>query len=560
MIKTGFLAAAVFGWVMLSSVSFGATYGGGTGIAAAPYQIWTPQQMNMIGANLGDWGKYFILMADIDMSIYTGTQYKIIGTSAASFTGSFDGNNHIISNLTYTTAAVVDNVGLFGYITNAAIRDLDVENVNISTGGGNVGGLVGYQYSGTITACSVSGSVTSYTSASSFAGGLVGYQNSGSITSCSSAGSVHSASTTTSASAGGMVGRQSTGGTITSCFSTASVTASVTSSGFNSYAGGLVGHQAIGTISGCYSTGSVTSLSVSNSYAGGLMGFQFNNSTAKLEKSYSTGQVSATGSPANKGGLLGYKLGNNGKVTDCFWDTQTSGLATSAGGSGAVGKTTVLMKTLSTFTAAVWDFTNVWDICDGTSYPRLIWQIPYGDMACPYGVGTEDLDYFVGQWLLNNCTSGNNYCGGADMDISGKVDLSDLAIFAQHWLEGINYVQSSTMGGCVMDLSNSPAQTNGLFSESLRFNVTVQGQYILFEDMVLTNCCKDQIQLKATAGSGQILLQEQVSISMWCTCICDFPVTAVLGPFPAGQYVFTVIQSENDQYEDVIGQTPVIIE
>jgi hypothetical protein len=49
----------------------------------------------------------------------------------------------------------------------------------------------------------------------------------------------------------------------------------------------------------------------------------------------------------------------------------------------------------------------------------------------------EDLSYFVQRWLESDCASSNNYCGGADMDASGAVDMKDYALFASHWLEGI---------------------------------------------------------------------------------------------------------------------------
>lgn len=44
-------------------------------------------------------------------------------------------------------------------------------------------------------------------------------------------------------------------------------------------------------------------------------------------------------------------------VTNSYWDTQTSGQATSAGGTG---KTTAQMKSQSTFTG--WDFLHIWSI------------------------------------------------------------------------------------------------------------------------------------------------------------------------------------------------------
>jgi hypothetical protein len=64
---------------------------------------------------------------------------------------------------------------------------------------------------------------------------------------------------------------------------------------------------------------------------------------------------------------------NNSSVNNSFWDTETSGQATSAGGTG---KTTAEMQTESTFTDAGWDFTTVWDIEDyfGINYPFLRWQ------------------------------------------------------------------------------------------------------------------------------------------------------------------------------------------
>ena len=139
-----FLAALVVGGVILTSISFAATYGGGSGTSIDPYQIWTPEQMNTIGANSTDWNKHFILMVDIDMSAYTGTQYKIIGNATTRFSGNFNGNNHKISNLTFTTTANVDYVGLFGYANNAIIKNLGIENIALYTGGKYVGGLAGY--------------------------------------------------------------------------------------------------------------------------------------------------------------------------------------------------------------------------------------------------------------------------------------------------------------------------------------------------------------------------------------------------------------------------------
>ncbi len=48
-----------------------------------------------------------------------------------------------------------------------------------------------------------------------------------------------------------------------------------------------------------------------------------------------------------------------GTITNCFWDTETSGQSTSAGGTG---KTTAEIKNISTFTEAGWVFPDIWNI------------------------------------------------------------------------------------------------------------------------------------------------------------------------------------------------------
>jgi len=107
-------------------------------------------------------------------------------------------------------------------------------------------------------------------------------------------------------------------------------------------------------------------------------------------------------------------------------------------------------------------------------------------------------EIFVGRWLLNNCTSDNNYCGGRDLDTSSKVDLEDWTIFAQHWLEEISYIQSITVGDCLTNSEFEGAQIQADPSDPLRFSIVVQGQMILFKDLVNTNCCKEEIQLSVS--------------------------------------------------------------
>ena len=64
------------------------------------------------------------LMNDIDLA---GVQWTMIGGSNATFTGTLDGNGHVIKNLTTTEAA-----GLFHEIKNATIKNLGLENFTVS--------------------------------------------------------------------------------------------------------------------------------------------------------------------------------------------------------------------------------------------------------------------------------------------------------------------------------------------------------------------------------------------------------------------------------------------
>ena len=368
-----------------------AQYGGGTGGPGDPYLIDTAEQMNAIGANANDWDKHFKLMADIDLSSFTGADFNIIGSYVSwdspdnkPFSGVFDGSGHTISNFSYTSAADVNEVGLFAYVSgeNARIKDLGLIDPNVDAGAGDyVAALVGSLSGGIINNCYAKGAGVSATGWG--VGGLVG-DNWGTITNCYSTGSVSG-----TADVGGLVGQNFN--TITDCYSTASVSGAYS-------AGGLVGTN-YSTISSSYAAGDV----YADQYVGGLVG------------SDDAGTVSAS-----------------------LWDTDTSGQSTSAAGTD---KTTAEMQTKSTFTDIGWDFVDesingtedIWSICEGTNYPRLLRQIPAGDFVCPDGITEADFSFFLAHWLNSNCDLGNDYCEGTDLNKSGAVDNDDLEIFLANW-------------------------------------------------------------------------------------------------------------------------------
>jgi hypothetical protein len=150
-------------------------------------------------------------------------------------------------------------------------------------------------------------------------------------------------------------------GTVINSYSTGNVTGT-------GWVGGLVGANA-GTVGNSYSIGNVTG----NLSVGGLVGGNLNGTVIN---SYSTGSVTGN---LSVGGLVG---NNTGTVNNSFWDIQTSGQNTSAGGTG---KTTIEMKSIATFSGAGWNITAVanpgtrntsyiWNIVNNVTYPFFSWQ------------------------------------------------------------------------------------------------------------------------------------------------------------------------------------------
>jgi hypothetical protein len=101
-------------------------------------------------------GKTFNLVADIDLNNEAWTP---IGTEDNPFKGTFDGNNHTISNL-YINDSTKSYIGLFGVMndSNAKIQNVKVKNVNLM-GEECVGSIIGSSYVGSLYNCHVSGKI-----------------------------------------------------------------------------------------------------------------------------------------------------------------------------------------------------------------------------------------------------------------------------------------------------------------------------------------------------------------------------------------------------------------
>ena len=371
-------------------------YAGGTGEPNDPYQIATASDLIALGETPEDYDKHFILTADIDLdpnlpgrkvfdkAVIAPGQYGLSPGGpmlwGIPFVGVFDGNGHTISHLTIEGEGCL---GLFGRLDPGAdVKDLGVLDVNISGLGECVGGLVG-DNCGALANCCSTGTVHGLSSV----GGLVGMNGfvtmdwdlPGSVANCYSGCIVRGGSRV-----GGLAGFNC--GDVTCCYSTGTVT------GDGNEIGGLVG-LAFGSesaiITDCYSWGSVSG----NEHIGGLVG---HNYWCTISSCYSTGTVAGN---SYVGGLVGEGVvgeGDANSVVASFWDTETSGQATSAGGRG---KSTGEMQTAKTFLDASWDFVgqrdgphDIWAEPQGGGYPVLCWQLPSGFGLPDFSVGSGQAD------------------------------------------------------------------------------------------------------------------------------------------------------------------------
>ncbi len=339
----------VLGVLITANLNYAFT--GGDGTAGNPYQISTKADLEAVNTNLA---ASYILLNDIDLTGTTYTRAVIAPNlltgdnfTGTAFSGVFDGDGFTITALSISSSTIT-HIGLFGKIeTGGLVRNLGMLNCNINALS-NLGALVGYNL-GSIEGCYAIGAVNG----TFRVGGLCGY-NLGSISNSFTEGTVSG-----SGNIGGLCG-YNYHSTVLSSYSLCSVSGSSSTT-----IGGFCGQNYYGTIQNCFSTGS----SIGYIRAGGFCGVNYHGT---INNSYSIGQASAQ---YTVGGFCAEN--SSGTISGCFWNTETSGLAASSGGTG---KSTGQLKLLSTFTGAGWTFSSNegWAMSNPDNsfrgYPILYWQ------------------------------------------------------------------------------------------------------------------------------------------------------------------------------------------
>ena len=325
-----------------------------------------------------------VLKPDGTLNDGTFKEWAPIGTGETSpnvYTGTFDGRNYTISGLYFNQENSYD-IGLFGRnngkIANAGILD------SYFYGTSKVGGVCGNNYTGTITNCYNTGSVSGLGTL----GGVSGYNYTGSITNCYNTGNVSGSG----GFVGGVSGRNSKGtiinsynagsvsglgcvggvsgdndtGSITDCYNIGSV------SGSEGDVGGVNGYNNGGSITNCYNVGSVSG---TDYYVGGVSG---ENANGTIINCYNAGSVSGK---YDVGGVSGENA--NGTITNCYYDsTIYTGTAIGANSSGTVTK--VEGKTIDEFkTGEIAYLLSQGCTIDEVTYDGTIWGQTIGKDTYP---------------------------------------------------------------------------------------------------------------------------------------------------------------------------------
>ena len=267
-----YTAAEVAAMTKLESVDENTT------ISSGKYSIYTLDelvQLQEMTNNRKITGGEFVLGADIDLASIDN--WTPIGNHTNnSFKGTFDGNGHVIRNLKIDRPTA-NGVGLFGEGTNATIKNVALEHVNVK-GGMSTGSLVGGSNT-PVHNCYVTDAVIK---GSSHTGGLCGggtFFNNCYATNVKVSGDTY---------VGGLSGR----GNVNECFAMADV----------------LGNKKVGGLSGEFYQTSKNSYAVSNvegsSYVGGLFGCGAVSYNVSIQNCASYSKVNGTDS-ATTGSFIG---------------------------------------------------------------------------------------------------------------------------------------------------------------------------------------------------------------------------------------------------------------
>jgi hypothetical protein len=362
-----------------------------------PSEISTCEDLQAINNNL-NW--HYTIVNDIDCSATKswngGKGFVRIGDESKTFTGSVEGNNHIIWKLYQSQPGT--NSGMFYYMSGH-VSGINLQDAEIVCHSTYCGGMM-YLNGGTFEKSSITGTL-----------------------SCSG-------------KCGGFAAQNS--GTISECWGDMTI-------GTGGYQGGIAGQNSNGFIKNSYFDGKITA-----NNGGGIVGLNEGGwGGGVVENSYSNAEVIG----GQNGGLIGWMYQYSSQ-TGSYWNTETSGKDIMCGISGGTcaddnGLTDAEMKDANNFVG--WDFENVWAIDPDKNggYPYLQWQTfatfvePPVDTVDPVVTlnGSADMSVTVGGTYTElGATALDDVDGVIDVEVSGSVDTSTIGVYT------LTYTATDTAG------------------------------------------------------------------------------------------------------------------
>lgn len=370
-------------------------FDGGSGTESDPYLISTAEQLRAINDYLDC---SFKLCADIDMA--DQGNWIPIGGVLGAFTGSLNGDNHIISNLkTIFSPTTVSNGyynpfgGLFHELSGASVKNLTISNFLVSIELVSspsafrcnfIGGVASEAYSSTIANCIVKGKIVDFDRERGLcAGGICAISGNTTIENCISFCDTNS----------------------TACYTTY---------------GGICGRSDGGLISNCTNYGSIESSECYGSVLGGIVGRSF----SRIQSS------------VNCGDITGHTDGLSG------WSNEPIYAAGIAGNSSSTIKDCVNYGNLS-YTSSVCDI-----------YAGGIFCSPQNDNAAPSADNLVSNCYVLNNSIDISGKSAYLYIIGPDGFSIGYSDCYYKQCFSR---AGISYSYSCSSGGKA-DLISDPSE------------------------------------------------------------------------------------------------------
>ena len=412
-------------WVIREGMSYPhLNFLSGSGTVESPFNINNANEIRYISQNNAYWDKYFKLMNDLNLNgvelTPIGNNEEIqVGTTTVtnSFSGSFDGNRHVIRNFKVSHkdsagTTKLDDVGLFGLVSGqgAQIKQLGIEAVTIGLpddrAGNNVGDLVGRLSGGAkVSECFVtddSGAVRIF--GTDNVGGLVGFvSDSGTVVENCYTLFNHSGTSEeqTRISSNNVTGNNATGG----------------------LAGGLSG----GTLRNCYSDAYIATV-LSGVSKGFIAGYVADDTGSQIELCYydadredEDSSINNNGESCDLGDIDGYYIYEDEEAT--VWDFVSND-----------DRYEELLLPLGLSDDGNYD---LWYMYDNGSkkFPKFWWQHPErSDLNFDNMVDMFDFTIMADEWLADTPIQGRTRLL-SDIDDENGVNLEDLEILLNDWLK-----------------------------------------------------------------------------------------------------------------------------